>query len=246
MCSDDLTIPMRHPLRRGLESLAILVLAAALSAVPSLTPGAAAAQLGWADTPAATATTTRPTLRPGAHGADVVYLQQRLTTLRYDVGSVDGVFGDSTLHGVIAFQKVQRIGVDGTVGPITWARLAQPVVPRPRYTTGTSAVEVNLTRRVVYVTKSGAVTRILDASPGKPSTPTVTGTFSIYRRVDGWHQSPLGMLWRPNYFYRGYALHGYTVVPTYAASHGCVRVTIRAMNRLWSQLFLGERLYVYR
>jgi N-acetylmuramoyl-L-alanine amidase len=102
-------------------------------------------------------------------------------------------------------------------------------------------VEVNLTRRVVYLTRSGAVTRILDASPGKPSTPTPTGSFSIYRRIDGWRQSPLGLLWRANYFYRGYALHGSTSVPTYAASHGCVRMTIPAMNRVWSRLFIGER-----
>jgi lipoprotein-anchoring transpeptidase ErfK/SrfK len=35
-------------------------------------------------------------------------------------------------------------------------------------------------------------------------------------------------------------------VPTYAASHGCVRVTIAAMNRLWSTLYIGERVHVYR
>jgi hypothetical protein len=179
-------------------------------------------------------------------GPDVVYLQQRLTALRYDVGSVDGVFGSSTLHGVYAFQKVQGIGVDGVVGPITWSRLASPYVPRARYNRSAAAVEVNLTRRVVYLTRSGAVTRILDASPGKPSTPTPTGSFSIYRRIDGWRQSSLGLLWRPNYFYRGYALHGSTSVPTYAASHGCVRVTVPAMNRVWLKLFIGERVYLYR
>jgi len=147
---------------------------------------------------------------------------------------------------VYAFQKVQRIGVDGIVGPITWGRIASPYVPRARYNRSAASVEVNLTRRVVYLTRSGAVTRILDASPGKPATPTPTGSFSIYLRIDGWRQSPLGLLWRPNYFYRGYALHGSTSVPTYSASHGCVRVTIQAMNRAWSQLYVGERLYVYR
>ena len=29
-----------------------------------------------------------------------------------------------------------------------------------------------------------------------------------------------------NYFIRGYAIHGYAEVPTYAASHGCLRVPI--------------------
>ncbi|HET7516551.1 MAG TPA: L,D-transpeptidase family protein [Actinomycetes bacterium] len=210
-------------------------------------PGPAATAPAGGRQPSVVSTVaTRPTLRYGSRGPHVVYLQQRLSALRYDVGPIDGIFGSSTLHGVYAFQKVQGIGVDGVVGPITWSRLASPSVPRARYSRSAAAVEVNLTRRVVYLTRSGAVTRILDASPGKPATPTPTGSFSIYRRIDGWRQSPLGLLWRPNYFYRGYALHGSTSVPTSAASHGCVRVTVPAMNRVWSQLFIGERVYVYR
>ena len=64
--------------------------------------------------------------------------------------------------------------------------------------------------------------------------------------INAWHLSPLGWMWRPNYFYHGYALHGSNSVPTYAARHGCVRVTVPAMNRAWSPLYIGERLYVYR
>ena len=228
---------------RPLLSLILLTILSASLAI-GLVPAASAA-IGNQQA-ALASTTSRPTLRYGSRGPAVVYLQQRLTALRYDVGGVDGVFGYSTLHGVYAFQKVQGISVDGVVGPITWSRLASPYRPRARYYRSAAAVEVNLSRRVVYLTRSGAVTRILDASPGKPSTPTPTGSFSIYRRINGWHLSPLGWMWRPNYFYRGYALHGSTSVPTYSASHGCVRVTVPAMNRAWSQLYIGERLYVYR
>jgi peptidoglycan hydrolase-like protein with peptidoglycan-binding domain len=213
----------------------LVVPSPAARAASALSPGAPTA-----------ASASQPTLRSGSRGSGVVRLQQRLAALRYDVGAVDGVFGSDTLHAVYAFQKVQRIGVDGVVGPATWSKLATPYVPKPRHTLSAAAVEVNLTTRVVYLTRSGQVTRIVDASPGKASTPTVTGNFTIYRRIEGWHQSPLGQLWRPNFFYRGYALHGSNSVPTYAASHGCVRVTVPAMNRLWSQLVIGERLYVYR
>jgi len=205
-----------------------------------------AANLGGDQPSLASAAVTQPTLRYGSRGAAVSYLQQRLTALHYDVGGVDGIFGYSTLHGVYAFQKVQRIGVDGIVGPVTWNRLAAPLLPEARYSRSVASVEVDLTRRVVFLTRSGSVTRILDASPGKLSTPTPTGTFSIYRRIDGWRESSLGLLWRPNYFYQGVALHGSTSVPTYAASHGCVRVTVPAMNRVWSQLYIGEHVYVYR
>jgi peptidoglycan hydrolase-like protein with peptidoglycan-binding domain len=224
-------------------SLVLLTVVAAVSALA----GPAAAAPATAGRPvAAAAVAARPTIKYGSHGSAVTYLQQRLIALRYDVGSVDGVFGYNTLHGVYAFQKVQGIGVDGVVGPTTWSKLASPYRPKARYYHGSAAVEINLTKRVLYLTKAGAVTRIVDASPGKSSTPTPTGNFSITRRIDGWRQSDLGLLWRPNYFYRGYAIHGSKSVPTYAASHGCVRVTIAAMNRLWSTLYIGERVHVYR
>jgi peptidoglycan hydrolase-like protein with peptidoglycan-binding domain len=237
---------MTTPPRRASPFLSRILLVC-LSATLVMVPVPAATALAGGRQPAVVSTAaTRPTLRYGSRGTHVVYLQQRLTALRYDVGAIDGIFGASTLHGVYAFQKVQGIGVDGVVGPITWSRLASPYVPRARYNRAAACVEVNLTRRVVSLTRSGAVTRILDASPGKPSTPTPTGAFSISRRIDGWRQSPLGLLWRPNYFYRGDALHGSASVPTYAASHGCVRVTVPAMNRVWSKLVIGERVYVYR
>ncbi|HEY7606626.1 MAG TPA: peptidoglycan-binding domain-containing protein [Actinomycetes bacterium] len=86
----------------------------------------------------------------------MVYLQQRLIGLCYDVGAVDGIFGSGTLHGVDAFQKVRGVGVDGIVGPVTWSRLASPPVPRARCGRAAACVEVNLTRRVVYLTPSGA------------------------------------------------------------------------------------------
>ena len=162
------------------------------------------------------------------------------------VGPIDGSFGSQTYHGVVAFQKVNSLVRDGIVGPQTWAALARPVIPRPRRWLSASSLEVNLTRQVVYLARQGVVLRILDASTGKAGTPTPTGNFSILRRIDGWRQSPLGLLWRPNYFSGGYAVHGSTSVPAYPASHGCARVTIPAMNRLWPLLRIGMPVSVYR
>ena len=60
------------------------------------------------------------------------------------------------------------------------------------------------------------------------------GEWDVYRQIDGWRESRLGRLWRPKYFNeQGIAIHGYENVPPYPASHGCVRVTIEAMNHLW-------------
>ncbi len=181
----------------------------------------------------------QPVLRTGSRGAAVTTLQHRLAGLRYDVGPIDGSFGYQTYHGVVAFQKVNGLVRDGIVGPRTWYALAHPLIPRPRRWLSVSSLEANLTRQVVYLARQGVVLRILDASSGTASTPTPTGNFTIYRRIDGWRQSPLGLLWRPNYFYGGYAVHGSTSVPAYPASHGCVRVTVPAINRLWSLLRVG-------
>ena len=188
---------------------------------------------------------SRPVLRPGSSGAAVTALQRRLAALHYDVGRVDGTFGSSTLHGVCAFQKVQGLGVDGVVGPATYAALDAPRVPLPRHVLDAAAVEVDLRLRVLLLTRAGAVTRVVDCSPGTPSTPTPTGAFEVTRRIDGWRRSALGLLWRPNYFHAGYAVHGSTSVPTYAASHGCVRVTVPAMDRLWPVLRVGEKVWVH-
>lgn len=82
-----------------LPLILLTVLSAALAI--GLIPTAAAAGSRQALV-ASTATTTLPTLSYGARGSAVVYLQQRLTALHYDVGGVDGVFGYSTLHAVYA------------------------------------------------------------------------------------------------------------------------------------------------
>lgn len=59
---------------------------------------------------------TRRTLRKGDSGADVVYLQQRLTSKGYGVGAIDGKFGIKTLEAVKAFQAENNLTVDGIVG----------------------------------------------------------------------------------------------------------------------------------
>jgi peptidoglycan hydrolase-like protein with peptidoglycan-binding domain len=75
---------------------------------------------------------------------------------------------------------------------------------------------------------------------------TPTGRYRIYSRYSGgWQPGPLGSMYRPNYFHGGYALHGMTAVPAYPASHGCVRMTLPAMDRLWSSLRVGMPVAIY-
>jgi peptidoglycan hydrolase-like protein with peptidoglycan-binding domain len=207
-------------------------------------------------------TTTRPKpaepakLQSGSKGAAVKKLQQRLGELGYQVQAADGQFGPETHHSVVAFQKVNRLGRDGVVGPITRKALAKPRVPRPRSAKAGLHVEADLTLQVVYMVRDGKVVEILDASSASGQSYTVDGdvrlavtplgSFTIQRKIDGWRKSKLGLLWRPAYFTGGYALHGAYSVPPFPASHGCIRITITAMDRWYAKLPVGTPMLVYR
>jgi hypothetical protein len=180
-----------------------------------------------------------------------------LIELGYDIPAVDGRFGDDTHHAVVAFQKVNGLGRDGVVGASTRAALASPVIPEPVHPRrkGTS-VEVDLTRQVLYLLHGGRIERILDASTGGGYTfvsrgvtkvaQTATGDYAVYLQYEGWYQSSVGPMYRSSFWLRGFAIHGAAEVPPYPASHGCVRVTMAAIDRLWPELHLGTKVSVYR
>ena len=48
-----------------------------------------------------------------------------------------------------------------------------------------------------------------------------------------------------NYFIRGYAIHGYAEVPTYAASHGCLRMPIPDAAAIYAWVQTGTPVDVY-
>ncbi|MFS8497350.1 MAG: L,D-transpeptidase family protein [Micromonosporaceae bacterium] len=185
-------------------------------------------------------------LRLGDRGDEVRDLQQRLSALGYWLGEPDGVFGDATLHAVLAFQTVEGLARDGVVGPRTRRALASASRPQPRSDTG-HVVEVDLARQVLIVAVDGRVRYVLDASTGAVPGTTPTGHFEVFRDVDGYDPGPLGTLYRPKYFHGGVAVRGYPDVPPYPASHGCVRVTNAAMDLLWSEdhLPVGQAVWVY-
>lgn len=64
-------------------------------------------------------TTTFVTLKEGSTGSAVSQLQQRLKTLKYYTGAVDGQFGPNTKAAVVKFQQNNGINADGVVGYVT-------------------------------------------------------------------------------------------------------------------------------
>jgi hypothetical protein len=72
-----------------------------------------------------------------------------------------------------------------------------------------------------------------------------TGSFKIFRHSTGWKTSYLGELYNPWTFYGGFAIHGSLSVPSFPASHGCIRVTMWDSEWLEAQLFVGMPVHVW-
>jgi peptidoglycan hydrolase-like protein with peptidoglycan-binding domain len=197
-----------------------------------------------------------PSLRVGSHGSQVLALQQRLTSLGYWLGGLDGAFGDLTRQAVVAIQKVAGLSRDGICGPLTWSRVDGGVRPQARSDTG-HVVEIRKTTQTLLIVDSGIARGIYNTSSASGHryyqggdwhiALTPSGTFRVFRQVDGWDSGPLGSLYRPQYFEGGIAVHGYTSVPSTPASHGCVRVSLRAMDNLWGVggIQVGSSVLVY-
>jgi hypothetical protein len=178
-----------------------------------------------------------PTLSAGASGASVRQLEQRLQELHYAVRA-DGYYGDDDVEAIYAFQKVAGMARTGAVTPDVWRRLAAAQIPRARY--DGDHVEIDKTRQVIFIVRGGRVTLVVATSTGATGN-TPIGVWHVYRKVPGFDW----VLYYPNYFLRGFAVHGYPDVPPYPASHGCSRVPMWIATTVYALMPPGSTVYVY-
>ena len=79
-----------------------------------------------------------PTTSRGSKGNYVCVAQDALTTLGYNTGGLDGVFGANTENAVRQYQTRKGLSSDGIIGIITWRNLMADVVGK-----GPSSTTVN-------------------------------------------------------------------------------------------------------
>ncbi len=65
----------------------------------------------------------RKVLKIGDKGNDVKKLQEQLLKLKYNVGDIDGIFGEKTKQALMNFQKDNQLTVDGIAGNNTYFEL---------------------------------------------------------------------------------------------------------------------------
>jgi len=184
-----------------------------------------------------------PRAGQGARGTHVLLLQRGLRRLGFAV-PVTGFYDGGTSRAVLAFRKANRLGRDGYAGTRVFSLVLRGRGAfRARFPRAGRHVEFDWSRQVLALIEGGRARRVYHASSGKASTPTVFGSFRFYRKQPGTNSH--GMV-HSNYFIGGYAIHGYASVPSYPASHGCIRVPIPNAQDIDRQISRGEAIFVYR
>jgi L,D-transpeptidase catalytic domain/Sporulation and spore germination/Putative peptidoglycan binding domain len=153
-------------------------------------------------------------------------LQGQLIKLGYLVrGDDDGRLGPETQDALLAFQKWEGLNRSGTLDAATKAQITNATRPTP-VSMGAQGkrAEILLDRQVALLINNNRVVRAISVSTGKPSTPTPPGDYRVYAKIPRWWSTPFRE-WLPWAipFVGGIAFHEFQVVPTYPASHGCVR-----------------------
>jgi peptidoglycan hydrolase-like protein with peptidoglycan-binding domain len=262
---------------RKLVTIGATALAAAAIAVAGCAAGtASAAPAAFAKTAgtaasASTAMTTSVTaavaysppkrdLAPGMKGADVKALQQRLSSLKYYLGKVDGQFGGDTQAALWAFQEINGTRVTGVVDSATKKALVHPKTYKSPSYRGKRAtrVEVSQALEVLVLFKNNKISLISHVSSGggyyyncgtygcsRATTPNGTYNTTVY--MPGWVTVPLGEMYDPVFFISTvFAIHGDTYVPKGPASHGCIRIPMTTALIFHKQLKTpGTQVHVY-
>jgi hypothetical protein len=182
-------------------------------------------------------------LGPGSSGQSVRLLQSELDVMHLAV-PLTGVFDEGTGQAVIAYRKLNGLQRIAYAGRQVFQRLASGAGTfHVRYPRDGRHVEGDLSKQVLAeIEPGGRVRKLYTMSSGKPSTPTVIGRFQVYLKTPGVNSE--GMV-DSNYFIRGYAIHGYPEVPTFAASHGCLRVPIPDAPAIFAWVKQGTPVDVY-
>lgn len=183
-----------------------------------------------------------PSLHPGECSKVIKGFKKELAKMGYVSGG-GSCFNGRLGREVLAYRKVNDMNRSQKAG----AGLVKRVFGgkggyHVRYPKAGEHVEVPLSKQILVMIKKGKPFAIYPVSTGKPSTPTITGHYTFYRREPGYNSE--GMYYS-FYWHNGYAVHGYAEVPNYAASHGCVRTFIADQPRIYYQLHYGESIFVF-
>jgi hypothetical protein len=178
----------------------------------------------------------------GSTGRFVELIQNQLSDLHFYIPKT-GVYDSGTGWALDAYHRLLGWGHSQSLDGATISELLnQRGAFTVKYPSHGTHAEGDLTHQLLALIHGSKVYWIFPISSGKPSTPTVLGSFSVYRRTPGY--LPDGMYYS-SFFTGGYAIHGFNPAPDYPASHGCMRLPIADAIAAFDWLNFGDGVDVY-
>ncbi len=171
-------------------------------------------------------------------------VQLRLWTLGYlERSDVTGTLDYLTEQALLAFQGWENLDRTGTVTGQTQVALVGASRPEPSARRVGHRVEIYRDLGVLLMVDNGDVVRVVHTSTGGGLTPA--GSFRVYvKALLSW--SVPFEVWMPYaaYFTGGIATHQSPYVPSYPASHGCVRLPEGEAERVYRFVEVGTPVVV--
>lgn len=192
----------------------------------------------------------KPPKVTGPRPGDTKGLQTALAKIKFlPTKAVTGTYDDRTRQAVFAFQAYAGLGRDGVYGPATQSALGSAATPTPRHKGSGRHVEIDRAKGLVYLVSGGKLIRAIHTSTGvggdSADLGTPPGRFKIYRKEKNSWSVPY-KTWLPYaaYWNAGWALHGYSSVPAYPASHGCARLPLAEAPVVYDFVRIGTPVYI--
>ena len=193
----------------------------------------------------------------GSASSTVKKVQKKLRDLRIRPASRTGVFDSDTVQAVYAFQKARGMKRTGTVDAKTYTKLmATKKMTKPAWCDAATVMCVDISKQVGFLLINGKRYVIPVSSGGgyyfynpqsktRDFAKTPRGQFRVYYKVPGATTGPLGTYYWISFFTGGYGIHGSASVPTYPASHGCVREPRSIEQWIYRHLPVGASVHVH-
>lgn len=188
--------------------------------------------------------TTFRTLRVGSRGPDVRLLLKQLRRLRFRIPGITTYYSHNVADAVMAFQKAYGLPRTYVFGADDWRKLDKARVLKPRYSSPRLHIEISKSKQILMVVRNGAPLGILAVSTGATGN-TPVGTHRIIWKAYSAPTPYGGLLYWDMEFYPSFAMHAYSSVPPYPASHGCVRQPNWVAPWTYRMSHVGETVYVY-
>ncbi len=182
---------------------------------------------------------------PGEQGYlfDVRGVQLRLFQLGFlERSAVTGTLDDATSQALLAFQGWEDLARTETVTGETQVELLRAFRPVPSTHRAGRRIEIHRDRGVLLMLEGNDLIRAVHTSTGGV---TPAGEFRVYRKERLSWSVPF-KVWMPYaaYFVGGIAMHEYSYVPSYPASHGCVRLPAGEAERVYRFVDVGTPVLV--